>query len=100
MMKKVVMMMAVVTSFMGFGLTAQAAQNRIIDVSVNGMVCDFCAQSLKKIFGKQQNVEKVDISLETKKIVVTLKPEKDLSDDVVTKLITDSGYAVEAISRR
>lgn len=99
-MRKRMMMLSVAVALMGIAPAVQAAQSQVIDVGVNGMVCDFCAQSLKKMFGKQQNVEKVDISLETKKIVVTLKPDADLSDDVVKKLITDSGYAVESIARR
>jgi copper chaperone CopZ len=98
-MKKMMLVCAII-SMMGFAGLAHASQARVIDVGVNGMVCDFCAQSLKKLFGKQEAVEKVDISLETKKITVTLKPDMQLSDDTVKKLVVDSGYAVESVSRR
>lgn len=99
-MKKITMVMCVLAMMTGWSFAVQAAQARYIDIGVNGMVCDFCAQSLKKLFSKQDAVDKIDISLETKKITVTLKPDQDLSDEVVKKLVVDSGYAVESVARR
>lgn len=75
------------------------AATQTIHVGVNGMVCDFCAQSLKKVFGKQKGVEKVDISLEKKLITLTLTSDAKLDDTTITRLVTDSGYAVEKIHR-
>lgn len=75
------------------------ASTKTIHIAVNGMVCDFCAQSLKKVFGKQDGVEKVDISLEKKLITLTVKPDTKLDDATITKLVTDSGYAVDKIHR-
>ncbi|HEY1096616.1 MAG TPA: heavy-metal-associated domain-containing protein [Alphaproteobacteria bacterium] len=72
---------------------------KTIHIGVNGMVCDFCAQSLKKVFGKQKGVETVAISLEKKLITLTVAPDTKLDDATITKLVTDSGYAVEKISR-
>lgn len=70
-----------------------------ISVDVNGLVCDFCAQSVKKVIGKEDGVTNVNVDLETKKVVIDLKDDADLSDEKITKLITDSGYDLVAINR-
>lgn len=78
-------------------VTPQAAQQ--IHVGVNGMVCDFCAQSLKKTFAKKAGIDKVDISLETKTVTLHVPQGKQIDDATITKLITDAGYAVTTIHR-
>ncbi len=72
---------------------------KIIHVGVNGMVCDFCAQTLKKTFGKQPGVKQVDISLEDKLVTLHTAPNSSLSDAEITKLISHAGYAVTTIHR-
>lgn len=68
-------------------------------VNVNGLVCDFCARALEKVFGQQEAVESIDVNLDTKVITVSFKDGQNLEDEMIAKLITDSGYAVEAINR-
>lgn len=76
---------------------ADAAVSETIHIGVNGMVCDFCAQSLKKVFLKQEAVQKVDISLEDKLITLGLKKNKSLDDGTIKKLVVDAGYEVSSI---
>ena len=66
-------------------------------VDVNGLVCDFCARALEKVFSKQQEVESINVNLDDKIITINFKSSKNLDDATITKLITDSGYNVEAI---
>jgi len=66
-------------------------------VDVNGLVCDFCAQSLKKVFSKEEAVEDIDVNLDTKVVTINFKDGLSLDDEMITKLVTDSGYNVEAI---
>lgn len=70
-----------------------------VQVSVKGMVCAFCAQSLKKKFSAEPAVSAVDVSLDTKLILLKLKPEPKLSDESITKTIQDAGYNVGKIKR-
>lgn len=70
-----------------------------IKVKVNGMVCAFCAQGVKKTFKKNDAVEKIDVDLEQKVVTIDLKKGKTLNDDVVQKSITDAGFNVEKIER-
>tara|TARA_B100000035_G_scaffold257202_1_gene227279 strand:+ start:822 stop:1127 length:306 start_codon:yes stop_codon:yes gene_type:complete len=70
-----------------------------IHVSVNGLVCDFCAQSIQKLFNKEESVEAVDINMDEGMIKIDLKDGHNMDDNLITKLITDSGYNVERIYR-
>lgn len=85
--------------------TAQAEQVKIIDqkgdahISVNGLVCDFCARALEKTFGKRDEVKAIDVNLETKIVTVNFNDGKTLDDETITQIITDSGYNVEGIHR-
>ncbi len=68
-------------------------------VSVNGLVCDFCARALEKVFGKEEAVKAIDVNLDTKIITINFKEGQTLSDERIKDLITDAGYNVEGIHR-
>ena len=68
-------------------------------VSVNGLVCDFCARALEKTFSKKDEVSGIDVNLETKIVTIYFNDEKTLNDEALTQIITDSGYNVESIQR-
>ena len=70
-----------------------------IHVSVNGLVCDFCAQSIQKLFNKEESVEAVDINMDEGMIKIYLKDGYNMYDNLITKLITDSAYNEESIYR-
>ena len=38
-------------------------------VSVQGMVCDFCARGIEKTFGKDKRVSKIDVDLASGKVL-------------------------------
>ncbi|MBL8644208.1 MAG: heavy-metal-associated domain-containing protein [Rhodospirillaceae bacterium] len=79
---------------------APVAHAETIIATVNGMVCAFCATGIEKSFKKQSAVAEILVDLEHKKVTVHTKPERTLDDTLVTKLITDAGYAVVGIERR
>ncbi len=68
-------------------------------VNVNGMVCDFCARALEKVFGRQESVESIKVDLDDRLVVIHLRKGEQLDDATITQLITDSGYAVREIKR-
>ncbi len=71
-----------------------------IRVSVNGMVCSFCAQGIKKTFGNLVEVESVSPDLENKLVVIVTKKDQLLTDARIEELIKDSGYEVKKIERK
>ena len=68
-------------------------------VRVNGLFCDFCARALEKVFDKEDTVKAIDVNLNTKILTVNFNEGKTLSDEQITKLVTDAGYNVEDIHR-
>lgn len=63
-----------------------------IAIHVNGMVCDFCAQSVWKVFEDYEQVASVDVDLDTGIVTVHLKPGETLDDAALDKAITYAGY--------
>ena len=81
---------------------AQAAEKQsaeTVKVVAKGLVCEFCARALEKVFLRQEEVASVSVDLTTKDIVIQFKPEMTLDDDTVKKLIRDSGYNTDSIER-
>jgi mercuric ion binding protein len=68
-------------------------------VQVNGMVCAFCAQGIEKKFKALPEVASIKVSLETKKVELDTQEGKDISDEQIKKIITDSGYEIVKIER-
>ena len=106
-MKKFTLLLTVITMSFAAPVLAeeanlaatQAADAGDVRVSVNGLVCDFCARALEKVFGKQEEVENINVNLDTKIITVNFKEGQNLDDETLKTLIQDSGYNVEAINR-
>ena len=74
-------------------------ENEILSISVNGLVCDFCARSIEKLFNKKKSVKSINVNLEKMLITITLKKGKSLNDSIIKKVISDSGYEIREISR-
>ena len=70
-----------------------------INVAVNGLVCDFCARALEKVFGKREDVTSIEVDLNIGKVVINTVKGADIDDATLTQLITDSGYDLVAIDK-
>jgi len=79
--------------------TEATVQSGDVHVSVNGLVCDFCARALEKTFGKQESVKGIDVNLKSKVVTINFIDGQTLDDEIITQLITDAGYNVEGIHR-
>ena len=75
------------------------AHAETIKASVNGLVCSFCATGIEKTFTAEPAVETVHVDLDNKLVTISTKPNQNLDDTLVTKLITDAGYSVTDIKR-
>lgn len=78
---------------------AGAAWAETITTTVNGMVCAFCATGIEKTFKKQPEVATVKVDLPQKRVVITTKPGKTLSDEKIKEVVTYSGYKIGEIVR-
>jgi copper chaperone CopZ len=80
------------------GLSGSALAETIM-TTVNGMVCAFCATGIEKTFRKQPEVATVKVDLPKKRVTITTKPGKTLSDAKVKEVVTYSGYTMGKIVR-
>jgi copper chaperone CopZ len=76
-----------------------AVCKNLIDVKVNGLVCDFCARALEKVFSKQPAVAGIDVNLDKGHVSIALQDGGQMDDSTLGELITDSGYNVVDIQR-
>jgi copper chaperone CopZ len=71
-----------------------------VSVKVSGMVCSMCAQGIEKKFSKEPAVKNLKVDLDQKLVTINTHEGKDVSDEVVKKLITEAGYNVAEITRK
>lgn len=70
-----------------------------IEMTVNGLVCAFCAQGIEKKLRKFPATAEVVVNLEHRMVAVSLKDGQDIPDVDLRKALTDAGYTVKTISR-
>ncbi len=88
-MKKIIMILT-------FTLTTSAIAAGKIEITVKGMVCSFCSQGITKKFNEEK-VKSVNVELGKHLVTVELNDNQEMSNDKITKILTDSGYGVEKI---
>ena len=70
-----------------------------IVADVMGVVCDFCALAMNKIFSKREEIAAVYVDLGTKALNLVLVPGATLSDETIAELAVQAGYRVAAVRR-
>ena len=68
-------------------------------VEVLGVVCDFCATAMNKIFSKRDEVAAIYVDLDKKTLSLVINDGSDLSDKQIEKLAKQAGYRIAAIRR-
>jgi len=79
--------------------TALANGGEPIVADVLGVVCDFCATAMNKIFSKRSEVAAIYVDLDTKALNLVLEPGTQLSDAAIAELAEQAGYRVAAVRR-
>jgi thioredoxin-related protein len=72
----------------------------LLTVAVEGMVCDFCAQAIQKVFLKKEEVAGITVDLDNQNVVIALKENKNITDNVIEDLFINAGYNVSEINRK
>jgi copper chaperone CopZ len=80
-------------------VAATASTAATVEMTVNGLVCAFCAQGIEKKLRKFPATDEVLVNLEHRLVAVALKDGQDISDTDLRKALTDAGYTVKAIER-
>ncbi len=90
-MKKIIIALV-----MGIGAFPSIAANSI-KVTVNGMVCAFCAQGIEKRISKMGATKDVFVDLKKKTVAVEAKDGETLDSKAISAEIVDAGYDVVKI---
>jgi copper chaperone CopZ len=78
---------------------AAVASADTIEMKVNGMVCELCAQGIEKSLRRNPATADVLVNLERKIVAVSTRDGTDISDAELSKTITDAGFEVKGIAR-
>ncbi|MDO4283047.1 MAG: heavy metal translocating P-type ATPase [Clostridia bacterium] len=65
------------------------------EIYIDGMQCNHCKMSVEKALGSLEFVERVEVSLEDKKAIISYK--KDVDNEKIVKAIEDAGFVVKDI---
>jgi copper chaperone CopZ len=76
------------------------ADGETVIVEAKGLVCEFCAKSLEKVFMKRPEVSGISVDLTSKEVEINFKTGQTLDDAEITRLIEYGGYSVTKIRRR
>ena len=80
-------------------LSSGLKSENIIDVATNGMVCDFCAQAIEKVFMNREEVQGINVDLNNQRVVIYLKNDLSIEDTEIINLFEEAGYNVDKIDR-
>lgn len=72
----------------------------LISLTVNGLVCDFCAQAIEKVFMRRGEVSGINVNLNNGEIIISSKADQYLRDEMIETLILDAGYNLVEITRQ
>lgn len=79
--------------------TQAELKDKDILVKIEGMSCEPCVQTVKKVFGKQESVEGTYVVLEDQTLTLDTKDGQTLSDEKIRELIEWGGYDLVSIER-
>ncbi|MEK9650497.1 MAG: heavy metal-associated domain-containing protein [Gammaproteobacteria bacterium] len=72
------------------------SDTQVAIVSVNGMVCDFCARGIEKTFAKDALVKKIDVDLNRGKVLIAYSDEIVIDfEDIKKKIIANGQNATD-----
>lgn len=92
-MKKLVILV------LAFNLIPFAARAETDLITVNGMVCAFCAQGLEKSFGKIGIIDKINVNLDNMLVTLHIKDGQVLDDGTIRQAIKENGLDTVKIER-
>lgn len=66
-------------------------------VSVRGMACELCAQSMKQALEEVDAIEGATVRLEDQHALLTLKPNQSVTEEELRTTVTNAGYQFEKV---
>ena len=70
--------------------------SQVAVISVNGMVCDFCARGIERTFKKDKAVQKIDVDLNRGKVLVMYTQSAKVNfEDIKQKILSNGQNATD-----
>ncbi len=70
----------------------------VVQLTVDGLVCNFCASNITKTFTKLPEVSAVYVNLTAKAVLLQLKEGQKLPEEKTKQIVTDAGFNLRAIT--
>jgi copper chaperone CopZ len=70
----------------------------VVQLTVDGLVCNFCATNISKTFSKLPEVSEVYVNLTAKAVLLQLKEGQKLPEEKTKQIVTDAGFNLRGIS--
>ena len=74
-----------------------AVEGSRVEVTVNGMVCSYCAQGIERNLRRLSLTQAVAVDLKQHRVTISVKPGAVVDDQQIRKAIRDSGFDVREI---
>lgn len=81
-------------------IMAETQKGTSLSITVNGMVCSFCAQGVEKKFKARAEINTVEVDLDTKTVHLTFKQNQTMPEADIKKMIQDSGFDVVSVEKK
>lgn len=96
-LRRALISLAFVTSATLMAPVWSGAQGVRVEVTVNGMVCSFCAQGIERNLRRLSLTQAVSVDLKQHRVTISVKPGAVVDDQQIRKAIRDSGFDVREI---
>lgn len=80
-------------------VAAGSSQGKTIVATANGMVCAFCAQGIDAQFSDEPAVQRVQVNLAQRWVILEEAPDATINDQAIRTHITNAGFEVVSIQR-
>ena len=68
-------------------------------ITVDGMVCNYCVESIRLRMKKNKEVKDVKIDFDKKLVLVITEPGRDIATEKIEQSIRDTGYVPKDIKK-
>ena len=79
-------------------VAAPSQSGVVVQLTVDGLVCNFCASNITKTFTKLPEVSAVYVNLAAKAVLLQLKEGQKLPEEQTKQIVTDAGFNLRAIT--
>ena len=76
----------------------QSSGGTVVKLTVDGLVCNFCASNITKTFSKLPEVSAVYVNLAAQTVLIELKAGQKLPEDKAKEIVSEAGFNLRAVT--